>query len=55
VADLAASLGWSLGPKMLTPTCHASRWLRIFPVASGWVLAQAAALASVVKKLMIWQ
>lgn len=40
---------------MLTPTCHASRWFRTFPVISGWVLAQAAAWALAVKKLMARQ
>jgi hypothetical protein len=40
---------------MLTPACHASRWFMIFPVISGWALAQAAALALAVKKLMVPQ
>jgi hypothetical protein len=30
---------------MLTPACRASRWFMIFPVISGWVPAEAAALA----------
>ncbi len=40
---------------MLTPACHAPRWFRTFPLISGRVLAQAAARALAVKKLMARQ